>query len=145
LAASHVAHHVSAQHTIWADSKSGACCHRRGTVLSARSCSSITWGGSVPGTHSARPRRATASARPGTITYLFAGEIVHRDSTGCAQVIRRRSELDDCRARHYPLGAFRLAAEGGGLLHGIQAWIALPLAAKADRRFTTMTRDSCRK
>ena len=33
-----------------------------------------------------------------TVTYLFAGEIMHRDSVGMEQAIRpRRSELDDCR------------------------------------------------
>jgi redox-sensitive bicupin YhaK (pirin superfamily) len=62
-----------------------------------------------------------------TITYLFAGEIVHRDSLGFHQVIRpgevnwmtagrgiSHSERFETMRRH------------GGLLHGIQAWIALP-------------------
>lgn len=65
-----------------------------------------------------------------TVTYLFQGEIVHRDSVGSRQVIRpgalnwmvagrgiAHSERtgDDVRAR-------------GGPVHGIQSWIALPAA-----------------
>lgn len=63
-----------------------------------------------------------------TVTYLFAGEIVHRDSLGCTQVIRpgeinwmtsgrgiAHSERtpDEVRAR-------------GTRLHGLQLWVALP-------------------
>ena len=62
-----------------------------------------------------------------TITYLFAGEIVHRDSLGCTQLIQP--------------GAVNLMTAGGGIvhserandvtkessLHGIQSWLALPL------------------
>ncbi len=62
-----------------------------------------------------------------TITYLFAGEIVHRDSLGFVQTIRP--------------GAVNLMTAGSGIvhsersgddldrasrLHGIQAWLALP-------------------
>jgi redox-sensitive bicupin YhaK (pirin superfamily) len=63
-----------------------------------------------------------------TITYLFDGEITHRDSTGVEQVIRpgemnwmtagkgiSHSERFD--------GPMRVT---GGLVHGIQAWVALP-------------------
>jgi redox-sensitive bicupin YhaK (pirin superfamily) len=63
-----------------------------------------------------------------TITYLFEGEIVHRDSLGCRQLIQP--------------GAVNLMTAGRGIvhserardgvavtsrLHGIQSWIALPL------------------
>jgi redox-sensitive bicupin YhaK (pirin superfamily) len=63
-----------------------------------------------------------------TITYLFEGEIVHRDSLGVVQVIQA--------------GAVNLMTAGRGIvhserasddlavtsrLHGIQSWIALPL------------------
>jgi redox-sensitive bicupin YhaK (pirin superfamily) len=63
-----------------------------------------------------------------TITYLFDGEIMHRDSLGCEQPIRP--------------GAVNLMTAGRGIahseragddlgelssLHGIQSWIALPL------------------
>lgn len=63
-----------------------------------------------------------------TVTYLFDGEIVHRDSTGARQAIRpgavnwmtagsgiSHSERFD--------GPMR---ETGGRMHGIQAWVALP-------------------
>jgi len=60
---------------------------------------------------------------------LFAGEIVHRDSLGFHQVIRP-GEVNWMTA-----GAgishserFETMREHGGLLHGIQAWIALPEA-----------------
>jgi len=62
-----------------------------------------------------------------TLTYLFAGEIVHRDSIGYEQVIRpgdvnwmtagsgiSHSERFDTMREH------------GGKLDGIQAWVALP-------------------
>ena len=62
-----------------------------------------------------------------TITYLFEGELMHRDSLGCVQLIRP--------------GAVNLMTAGRGIvhserpgedldevsrLHGIQSWIALP-------------------
>jgi redox-sensitive bicupin YhaK (pirin superfamily) len=66
-----------------------------------------------------------------TVTYLFDGEITHRDSLGYEQVIRpaevnwmtagrgiaHSERFDGMRAR-------------GGLLHGIQAWVALPAEAE---------------
>jgi redox-sensitive bicupin YhaK (pirin superfamily) len=63
-----------------------------------------------------------------TITYLFEGEIVHRDSLGCRQLIQA--------------GAVNLMTAGRGIvhseragddlavtsrLHGLQSWIALPI------------------
>lgn len=79
------------------------------------------------------PLAANMDVRPhphiglSTITYLFAGEIVHRDSLGCHQVIRpgdvnwmtagrgiSHSERFDSMRAH------------GGRLEGIQAWVALP-------------------
>jgi redox-sensitive bicupin YhaK (pirin superfamily) len=69
-----------------------------------------------------------------TITYLFAGEIMHRDSLGVQQPIRpgeinwmtagqgiSHSERFDGRMR-----------QAGGLVHGIQAWVALPDDAEED-------------
>jgi hypothetical protein len=63
-----------------------------------------------------------------TVTYLFDGEIVHRDSLGFVQPIRPgavnlmtagrgvvHSERTDARLR-----------AGGSRLHGIQSWMALP-------------------
>lgn len=67
-----------------------------------------------------------------TVTYLFAGEIVHRDSVGSRQTITAgavnwmtagrgivHSERTDPTLRHT-----------GGRLFGIQAWVALPQAAE---------------
>ena len=69
-----------------------------------------------------------------TVTYLFAGEFMHRDSLGTAQLIRPgdvnwmvagrgivHSERTPPEAR---------AAPGGAALHGIQTWIALPREAE---------------
>jgi len=65
-----------------------------------------------------------------TVTYLFAGEFMHRDSLGTAQLIRPgdvnwmvagrgivHSERTPPQARGAP---------GGASIHGIQTWIALP-------------------
>ena len=67
-----------------------------------------------------------------TVTYLFDGEIHHRDSLGVSQLIRpgavnwmtagagiTHSERTDPPKRAQ-----------GGQLHGIQAWVALPLEAE---------------
>jgi redox-sensitive bicupin YhaK (pirin superfamily) len=62
-----------------------------------------------------------------TVTYLFDGEIMHRDSLATEQAIRP-GEVNWMRA-----GAgithserFERARAEGGELHGIQAWVALP-------------------
>jgi redox-sensitive bicupin YhaK (pirin superfamily) len=65
-----------------------------------------------------------------TVTYLFAGEFMHRDSLGTAQLIRPgdvnwmvagrgivHSERTPPEAR---------SAAGGAVIHGIQTWVALP-------------------
>ncbi len=65
-----------------------------------------------------------------TVTYLFAGEFMHRDSLGTAQLIRPgdvnwmvagrgivHSERTPPEAR---------GAAGGAVIHGIQTWVALP-------------------
>lgn len=67
-----------------------------------------------------------------TVTYLFEGELVHRDSLGSVQAIRpgdvnwmtagrgiAHSERTDPEAR-----------AGDGRLHGLQTWVALPRAAE---------------
>ena len=68
-----------------------------------------------------------------TITYLFAGEIVHRDSIGCQQVIR----AGDVNWMTAGSGIshserFDTMREHGGRLDGIQAWVALPKVARGD-------------
>lgn len=64
-----------------------------------------------------------------TVTYLFEGEIVHRDSLGSHQVIRP-GELNWMVAGHGIVHSERTAPERrqhAHALHGIQAWVALPL------------------
>jgi redox-sensitive bicupin YhaK (pirin superfamily) len=62
-----------------------------------------------------------------TVTYLFAGEIMHRDSLGFAQPIRPHEVNWMTAGRgvtHSEL--FEHARAHGDHLHGIQAWVALP-------------------
>ena len=63
-----------------------------------------------------------------TMTYLFEGEILHRDSLGTVQMIQPgRDQLDDGRPRHRSFGANTGASAGSGAaLSGIQFWVALP-------------------
>jgi len=64
-----------------------------------------------------------------TITYLFAGEITHRDSLGYKQVITRGAVNWMTAGRgivHSERTPLDLVASGSHL-HGIQAWVALPL------------------
>lgn len=62
-----------------------------------------------------------------TVTYLFAGEIMHRDSLGYAQAIRPH-EVNWMTAGRGITHSERLerARALGDHLHGIQAWVALP-------------------
>ncbi len=82
----------------------------------------------IPKSHDVRPHPHIGLA---TITYLFAGEITHRDSTGVTQVIRP-GEVNWMTAGSGITHSERF--EGlrahGGLLHGLQTWVALPLQAE---------------
>ena len=62
-----------------------------------------------------------------TVTYLFAGEIVHRDSLGYEQAIRPQ-EVNWMVAGRGITHSERMerARAQGDRLHGIQAWVALP-------------------
>jgi redox-sensitive bicupin YhaK (pirin superfamily) len=62
-----------------------------------------------------------------TVTYLFKGEITHRDSTGIEQVIRP-GEINWMTAGRGITHSerFDTLRERGGDMHGIQAWVALP-------------------
>jgi redox-sensitive bicupin YhaK (pirin superfamily) len=62
-----------------------------------------------------------------TITYLFAGEITHRDSTGVEQVIRA-GEVNWMTAGRGITHSERFEGmrEHGGPMHGLQTWVALP-------------------
>lgn len=65
-----------------------------------------------------------------TVTYLFDGEIVHRDSLGNAMPIRPGA-VNWMTAGRGIAHSERTAAErrsGGEKLHGLQLWVALPAA-----------------
>lgn len=62
-----------------------------------------------------------------TITYLFDGEIMHRDSVGSEQAIRPGEVNWMIAGRGITHSErFEKARAEGGLTHGIQAWVALP-------------------
>ena len=62
-----------------------------------------------------------------TVTYLFAGEIMHRDSTGVEQAIRP-GEMNWMIAGSGITHSerFEQARREGGAMHAIQSWVALP-------------------
>ncbi|HEX3652676.1 MAG TPA: pirin family protein [Rhizomicrobium sp.] len=62
-----------------------------------------------------------------TVTYLFEGEIMHRDSVGSEQAIRP-AEVNWMIAGSGITHSerFEKARVEGGAMHGIQAWVALP-------------------
>src|SRR6266545_4570643 len=63
-----------------------------------------------------------------TVTYLFDGEIVHRDSLG-NEVPIRPNELNWMTAGRGIAHSERTATDrraGGERLHGLQCWVALP-------------------
>ena len=64
-----------------------------------------------------------------TVTYLFEGEIMHRDSVGSEQAIRP-GEVNWMTAGRGITHSerFERARMEGGRMHGIQAWVALPEA-----------------
>ena len=65
-----------------------------------------------------------------TVTYLFDGEIVHRDSLGTAMPIRPGA-VNWMTAGRGIAHSERTAADhrgGGEKLHGLQLWVALPMA-----------------
>ena len=67
-----------------------------------------------------------------TVTYLFAGEMDHRDSLGSHQTIRP-GDVNWMLAGRGIVHSERTGDEvrrRGGPLHGIQSWVALPTAAE---------------
>jgi redox-sensitive bicupin YhaK (pirin superfamily) len=65
-----------------------------------------------------------------TVTYLFEGEIVHRDSLGSHQPIRP-GDINWMTAGHGIVHSERTSQqqrESGSRLHGLQLWVALPSA-----------------
>ncbi len=77
------------------------------------------------------PREADVRPHPHiglcTVTYVFAGEIVHRDSTGVEQLIRP-GEVNWMTAGRGITHSerFERARREGGPMHAIQSWVALP-------------------
>jgi redox-sensitive bicupin YhaK (pirin superfamily) len=62
-----------------------------------------------------------------TVTYLFEGEIMHRDSVGSERAIRPAEVNWMVAGRGITHSErFEAARAHGGRLHGIQAWVALP-------------------
>lgn len=77
------------------------------------------------------PRTADVRPHPhiglSTITYLYAGEIMHRDSVGSEQAIRPGEVNWMVAGRGITHSErFEKARAQGDHLHGIQAWVALP-------------------
>ena len=71
-----------------------------------------------------------------TVTFLFEGEILHRDSLGSVQPIRP-GDVNWMVAGHGIVHSERTRDEvrrSGGRLHGIQSWVALPRAGRGHRR-----------
>ena len=67
-----------------------------------------------------------------TVTYLFEGEIVHRDSLGSVQAIAP-GDVNWMTAGRGIVHSERTAPElrrGGSRVHGIQTWVALPRASE---------------
>ncbi len=72
-----------------------------------------------------------------TVTYLFAGEMTHRDSVGVTMGIRP-GEVNWMTAGRGITHSERFDGlrQNGGRLHGLQAWVALPNEAEeTDPRF----------
>jgi hypothetical protein len=78
-----------------------------------------------------------------TVTYLFSGEIVHRDSVGSEQAIRPGEVNWMVAGRGITHSErFERARREGDHLHGIQAWVALPKAdEETDPSFSHHTGD----
>lgn len=64
----------------------------------------------------------------GTVTYLYSGEFLHRDSTGADQVIRpgALNWMIAGRGVTHSERTTSTARSGPNSLHGIQTWVALP-------------------
>jgi redox-sensitive bicupin YhaK (pirin superfamily) len=83
------------------------------------------------------PRSADVRPHPhiglSTVTYLFDGEMTHRDSLGIVQVIRPGEVNWMTSGRGISHSErFDGMRDLGGQLHGLQAWVALPAAHEED-------------
>ena len=88
----------------------------------------VTFSPGIPRTMDVRPHPHIGLA---TVTYLFAGEIMHRDSVGVQQAIQPGEVNWMIAGRGITHSErFEKARAVGGDLHGIQAWVALPTEAE---------------
>jgi redox-sensitive bicupin YhaK (pirin superfamily) len=84
----------------------------------------VTFAPGIPKSVDVRPHPHIGLA---TVTYLFAGEIMHRDSVGAQQAIQPNEVNWMIAGRGITHSErFEKARLSGGPMHGIQAWIALP-------------------
>lgn len=82
----------------------------------------------MPGTDRSIDIRPHPHIGLSTVTYLFSGEVMHRDSLGYEQTIRPQEVnwmTAGCGITHSE--RFEHARIHGDHLHGIQAWVALPV------------------
>ncbi len=69
-----------------------------------------------------------------TVTWLFEGDVLHRDSVGSRQAVRP-GELNLMTAGHgiaHAEDSAHPSGSGAARLHGLQLWVALPGAARDD-------------
>jgi len=85
----------------------------------------VTFPPGIPRTVDVRPHPHIGLS---TVTYLFEGEIMHRDSLASEQPIRP-GEVNWMTAGRGITHSerFERARAEGGTMHGLQAWVALPL------------------
>jgi redox-sensitive bicupin YhaK (pirin superfamily) len=84
----------------------------------------VTFAPGIPKSVDVRPHPHIGLA---TVTYLFAGEIMHRDSVGVSQAIQPNEVNWMIAGRGITHSErFEKARLEGGPMHGIQAWVALP-------------------
>jgi redox-sensitive bicupin YhaK (pirin superfamily) len=84
----------------------------------------VTFAQGIPKSVDVRPHPHIGLA---TVTYLFAGEIMHRDSVGMQQPIQPNEVNWMIAGRGITHSErFEKARAEGGPMHGIQAWVALP-------------------
>ena len=84
----------------------------------------VTLAAGLPASADVRPHPHIGLA---TVTYLFSGEIMHRDSVGAQQAILPGEVNWMVAGRGITHSErFEKARTSGDLLHGIQTWVALP-------------------
>ena len=69
-----------------------------------------------------------------TVTWLFSGEILHRDSLGSEQLIRP-GQLNLMTAGHGVAHSEENPGRTSGVLHGIQLWVAQPNATRSGESY----------